>query len=218
MEKFGKKCKQIMMTEMKAAMKGRPNIFITNYMGLSTGELESLRRDMDKMSAAYFIVKNSFTRKVFEELKYQDAVATIEGGVGLGLAGDDIVSAAKVLSKFAKEHDKLKIQAAILDGKFVPASRVKEIASLPAREVLLARIAGGMMAPITGFVMVLGGTLRKFVYCIGAIKRSKEAKAATEAKPAEAEAKPAAEEKPAEGETKPAAAEAKPATEEKPAA
>lgn len=178
MEKFGKKCKQHMMSEMKVAIEKRPNIFITNYMGLSTGELESLRKDMDKTSATYFVVKNSFTRKVFEELKYQDALGVLEGGVGLGLAGEDIVTVAKVLSKFSKDHDKLKIKAAIFDGMFVTAEKVQEIASLPAREVLLARVVRGMKAPITGLVLVLGGALRKFVYCVDAIKRSKEAQAA----------------------------------------
>ncbi len=175
MDKFGKKCKEHMMNEIMADIGARPNIFITNYMGLSTQELETLRNQMRaRGGAGYFVVKNSLTKKVFEKLKLNDAAASVEGGVGLGLAGDDIISACKILAKFSREHDKLKIKAAFLDGKLVGADRVNEIAALPHKEVLIAMVVGGIKAPITGFVFTLSGILRKLVYCIDALKRQKE--------------------------------------------
>ncbi len=175
-EKFGKSCKQHMMDEVEAHIKERPNIFITNYMGLSTSELESLRRDMRKSSANFFVVKNSLTKKVLQKLKLDDAAALVDGGVGLGLAGDDFIAASKILVKFAKEHSMLKIKAAVLDGKLVSEKVVSDIASLPSREIVLAWVVGTIQAPIAGFVRVLAGVLRKFVYCVDAIKSAKEAK------------------------------------------
>jgi large subunit ribosomal protein L10 len=177
MEKFGKKCKERMMDEVAASIKERPNIFITNYMGLTTSELESLRKELGKTSARYVVVKNSLTKKVFEKLKLNEACGMLEGGLGLGLAGEDIVGATKVLARFAKDHKKLEIKAAFMDGKLISSARVNEIAALPPREVLLAKIVGGIKAPITGLVLTLGGVLRKFVYCVDAIKRQKEMKA-----------------------------------------
>ena len=175
MDKFGKKCKERMMDELAADIKARPNIFITNYMGLSTAEVEALRNELaQKGKASYFVVKNSLTKKVFEKLNLADASSVIDGGVGLGLAGDDIITACKILAKFSKDHGKLKIKATILDGKMVSSEKVSEIASLPSREVLLARVVGGIKSPITGFVLTLKGVLNKFVYCIDAIKRARE--------------------------------------------
>ena len=174
MEKFGKKCKQHIMDEIEADIKKRPNIFITHYMGLTTSELEALRKDLDKGSASYFVVKNSLTKKVLQKLRLDDAANLIDGGIGLSLAGDDIITACKVLAKFSKDHSKLKITAAVFDGKLVSPEKVNSIASLPSREVLIAQVVGGIKSPITGFVLVLGGVLRKFVYCIDAIKRKRE--------------------------------------------
>ena len=178
MEKFGKKCKNHIMEEIMADIKARPNIFITNYMGLSTQEMEALRNELcTKGTTSYFVVKNSLTKKVFEKLNLNEATGCLEGGVGLGLAGDDIIAPCKVLAKFSKAHDNLKIKAAVLDGKFLPAARIIEMANLPSKEVLLAMVLGGMKAPITGLVFTLSGILKKFVYCVDAIKKQKESKA-----------------------------------------
>jgi len=83
--------------------------------------------------------------------------------VGLGLAGEDMISACRVLAKFSKDHANLKIKAAFLDGSLVMADRVKEIANIPSREILLTQIVTGIKSPITSFAGVLGGILRKFV-------------------------------------------------------
>ncbi len=176
MDKFGKKCKEHIIDEIMVSIKERPNVFVTNYMGLTTSELETLRKDLGKDKAEYFVVKNSLARKVFEKLKMDEAAAVLEGGVGLGLAGEDMISACRVLTKFSKDHANLKIKAAFLDGSFVMPERVKEIASIPSKEVLLTRVVTGIKSPITGFVCALGGILRKFVYCVDAIKKSKEEK------------------------------------------
>ena len=192
MEKFGKKCKGHIMDEIMASIKERPNIFVTNYMGLTTSELEILRKDLGKGQGRYFVVKNSLAKKVFEKLKLDEAAGMIEGGVGLGLAGEDMISACRVLAKFSKDHASLKIKAAFLDGSFVMADRVKEIANIPSREVLLTQLVTGIKSPITSFAGVLGGILRKFVYCVDAIKKVKESQP-KEQKPEEtkpAETKP----------------------------
>jgi large subunit ribosomal protein L10 len=120
------------------------------------------------------VVKNSLTKKVFQKLKLDEVAKLIDGGVGLSLAGDDIITPCKVLAKFSKDHKCLAIKAAIFDGKLVGPERVTNIANLPPREALIAQVVTGIKSPITGFVLTLGGILRKFVWCIDAIKRKKE--------------------------------------------
>lgn len=174
-----------MVEEIVFRIKEHPDFIITSYMGSSVADLESLRKNLKRSSSDYMVVKNSILKVVFDKLKLAEESSKIEGGMGLSFSGEDIISTCKTLSVFATSHDKFKIKGAIIDGKPMPADRVKVLASLPAKKVLLAQVVGGIKSPITGFVNVLGGVLRKFVYVVGAIRSTKEsgspAASATEA-------------------------------------
>ncbi|MFH0764677.1 MAG: 50S ribosomal protein L10 [Candidatus Omnitrophota bacterium] len=172
-EKIGKLCKDKMITELLLRFEKHPNFIITNYMGSNTSDLEALRRDLKKASANYFVVKNSVLKLVFGKMKLEKESSEIEGGVGISFAGGDIVSACNVLVGFAKGHDKFKIKGGVIEGKRTPADRIRHLASLPPRNVLIAQVVGGIKSPITGFVNVLGGVLRKFVCVVNAIKDKK---------------------------------------------
>jgi large subunit ribosomal protein L10 len=141
------------------------------------------------------VVKNSILNVVLDQLKIESMKDLVDGGVGVSLSGDDVIATTKVLVNFSKTHEKFQIKGAYIDGKLMGPDKIKEIASLPSREVLLARMVGGMKAPITGFVMVLGGVIRKFVYAIDAVKQKKEKAAPAE----QAAGQPASGQTPAEG-------------------
>jgi len=174
MDKFGKLCKERMMEEVLLRFTNHPNFIITSFMGSSTSDLESLRRTLKKTSSNYFVVKNSILRLIFGKLKLEEDIAKIDGGMGISLCGDDPVATCNILVTFAKTHDKLKIKGGIVDGKRLSSDRIKELAGLPPKGILLARVVGGIKSPITGFVNTLSGVLRKFVYVVDAIKTSKE--------------------------------------------
>ena len=173
-EGYGKLCKAHMIDEMIADIKEQPNFIITSYMGSTVSDLESLRRSLKKSSSSYMVVKNSMLKVVFDKLSLEDETSKIEGGMGISLSGDDIISTCRILVTFAKGHDKFKIKGAVIDGKSVSIDRVKVLASLPSKEGLLAQVIGGIKSPITGFVNTLDGILRKFVYCIDAIRTTRE--------------------------------------------
>lgn len=185
-EKYARLCKEKMAEEIISRINKHPNFVITSYMGSSTSDLESLRKSLKKASSNYLVVKNSTLKVVFDKVKLADESSKIDSGMGLSFSGDDIISTCKVLTSFASTHDKFKIKGAIVDGKSIAPDRVKVLASLPPKEVLLAQAFAGMKSPITGFVNTLSGVLRKFVYVVEAVKKSKEsagpAQAAQEAK------------------------------------
>jgi len=172
---YGKLTKEKMVKELLSDMKERPNFIITNYMGSSVSDLENIRKSLRVSSASYVVVKNSILNVVLDELKINGVKDLVDGGVGVSLSGDDVIATTKVLVNFSKTHEKFQIKGAYIDGKLLGADRIKEIAGLPSKEVLLAMVVGGIKAPITGFVMVLGGVLRKFVYVIDAVKNKKVA-------------------------------------------
>ena len=171
---YGKLCKDRMISEIVNDLKERPNFFITNYMGSSVSDLENVRKGLRPSQSSFFVVKNSMMNVVLDQLKLEEAKKLISGGVGISLSGEDVVAASKVLVNFAKTHEKFKIAGAVIDGKLVAVDKINRMASLPSKEVLLATVLRGMKAPITGFVGVLGGVLRKFVYVVDAVRSSKE--------------------------------------------
>jgi len=167
-----------MIEEISLRLKENPDFFITSYMGSTNADLEILRRNLKKVSGRYFVVKNSTLKVVLNKLKLEVMAPHVEGGVGVSLSGDDLISTCKALVSFAKDHEKFKLKGAFIEGKSLSPARIKELAGLPSREVLLATVFGTMKSPITGFVNVLSGTLRKFVYAVNAIKTKKEGEAA----------------------------------------
>lgn len=172
-EKYARLCKEKMAEEIISRINEHPNFVITSYMGSSTSDLEGLRKSLKKSSSSYLVVKNSTLKVVFEKVKLNDEVSKIDGGMGLSFSGQDILATCKALSSFASTHDKFKIKGAIVDGQSITPDKVKVLASLPSREVLLAQILAGMKSPITGLVNVLSGSLKKFVYVIDAVRKSK---------------------------------------------
>jgi large subunit ribosomal protein L10 len=171
--KYGKLCKEKMVEELISRAQRSPNFVITNYAGSTVSDMERLRGNLKKSSGQYIVVKNSILRIVFEKLKLQAEAAKIEGGMGISFAGDDIIAVCKDLVAFGKENTRFKIKGAIIEGKSVTEGKVRHLAGLPAKQVLLAIVVGGIKSPITGFVNTLGGILRKFVYVVDAIKRAK---------------------------------------------
>ena len=152
----------------------RPNFIITSFMGSSVSDLESLRKSLKSSSSDYLVVKNSMLKIVFDKLNMKNEVAGIESGMGLSLSGEDLIATCKALVTFAKGRDKFKIKSAVIDGRHILTERIRELAAISSREGLLSTVIGGIQAPIAGFVNTLGGVLRKFVYCVDAIKRAKE--------------------------------------------
>jgi len=187
-EKYARLCKEKMVEEIISRINEHPNFVITSHMGSSTSELEGLRKSLKKSASNYLVVKNSILKVVFDKIKISDEVSKIDGGMGLSFSGQDILATCKALATFAGTHDKFKIKGAIVDGKSITPEKVKVLASLPPKEVLLAQIFAGMKSPITGFVNVLSGSLRKFVYVVDAVRKSKESSGAPAEAPAEVKA------------------------------
>jgi large subunit ribosomal protein L10 len=188
-EGYARLCKDRMVKELATQIKERPNFVITSFMGSKVSDLELLRKNLKKSQSKYVVVKNAILNVVFKDLDVKEGAAAIDGGMGLLLSGEDIISTCRILMAFAKDHDKLKVKAAYIDGKQISSERVKQLAGLPSKDVLLAQVVGGIKSPITGFVNTLSAILRKFVYVVDAIKASKEKAQAPGAAAAEAPAK-----------------------------
>ena len=164
------------VAEIKEKLSTTQGAVLTNYRGLTVAQDTKLRRKLREAGVEYRVFKNTMTRIAAKEAGIEGLDIYLEGPTAIAMSYTDPVAPAKVISDFVKEHklQALEVKAGLVEGKVIDADSVKALASLPSREVLIAKALGSMQAPITGFVNVLSGSLRNLVYALEAVRKQKE--------------------------------------------
>ena len=150
------------------------NFIIAEYKGLTVNEMEELRNKLRDVSCDIKVVKNRLLNIVFKELNIEGFYAYLNDSTILAVQKNDSFDGIKVLTDFAKEHEKLNVKVARIDSRQVDSAGVKKIAELPSKEVLVAQLLAQLKSPITRFVYALKDPMNKLVYALEAIKNTKE--------------------------------------------
>ena len=151
------------VAEIKELLTSSKCTVLVDFCGLTVAQDTALRR---KMREAGVIAA--------QEAGIEGLEPALEKNTAIAVAPEDPVAAAKIICDFAKENKALVVKAGVLDGKVIDDAAIKALAELPPKEVLVAKMLGSMNAPISGFVNVLQGTIRKVVYALDAIREQKE--------------------------------------------
>ena len=162
------------IAEVKELLTNAKCTILVDYCGMTVAQDTKLRRAMRQAGVKYSVVKNTFIRIAAQEAGVEGLESYLEKNTALASSPEDPVVVAKILMDFAKENKVMTIKAGVLDGKVISADDIKALASLPSREVLLAKMLGSMMSPISGLANVLQGTIRNFVYVLDAVRKEKE--------------------------------------------
>lgn len=162
--------KEQLVEEIKQKIQNSSSVVIVGYQGMTADQDTALRAELRKGGVEYKVLKNRLVRIALNELGYTEFDALLEGpnAVAFSPANDPVV-ASKVLCDTSAKNNKLVIKAGIVDGVAIDANGVKELASLPSKEVLVAKVLGMLQAPITGFVRVLNGTIGGLAIALKAI-------------------------------------------------
>jgi large subunit ribosomal protein L10 len=160
---------------------------LTEYRGLTVAQLKQLRRSLGE-NAQYAVVKNTLTKIAANEAGINTLDDLFEGPTAVAFVTGDPVESAKGLRDFAKENPNLVIKGGVLDGKALSADEIKKLADLESREVLLAKLAGGMKASMAKAAATFQAPLSKFVRTADALRSKVEQGGAGTPAPAEAEA------------------------------
>jgi len=166
--------KQRVVEELHAAWSESTAGVVAQYRGLTVSEMGDLRRRLHDADVSLQVVKNTLARRAAEGTDFKAATELFTGPVAIAY-GKDPVGMAKAIADFAKEHKALEVKGGVLDGKVVDVSGIKALASLPSREVLIAKMLGSMQSPISGFVRTLAEVPASFVRTLAAIRDQKEA-------------------------------------------
>ena len=135
--------KKGIVSDIVDRVKNSESVILFAYQGLTVAEMSDLRRKLREASADVKIYKNTLTKRALDELKI-NLDDFLEGPNAL-VFGKNLLEPIKVISDFAKEHDKLNIRVGIISGEIADTSVLKEYASIPSREGLLTMLAGGMI-------------------------------------------------------------------------
>ena len=135
--------KKQVVSEIVDKIKNNESVILFQYQGLTVEELTLLRTELKKVDAEFKIYKNTMLKLACDELKI-DINDFLEGPNAI-LFGTDLLEPIKVISEFAKKHDKLEIRVGILSGSVSDVNVIKEYASIPSREGLLTMLASGMI-------------------------------------------------------------------------
>ena len=131
------------------------SVILFDYRGLTVAEDTALRAEMRKENVEYVVLKNHCVRRAFDELGLGGADDMLHGTNAFAFGYDDAVTPARILKNFIKKVKKCEFKGGIVEGKVTNPAEVEAIADLPSREVLIARMLGSMMSPISGLAIVL---------------------------------------------------------------
>lgn len=158
--------KEQLVSEMSGQMEKSKAIVLVNYQGLKNKEIEDLKAKLSEEGIGFQIVKNSLFKIalkkagiVVDETLLDQPVAVVWGDV-------DEVSPARLTVQFGKAAEKLEVLGGVLNGQFVDLSIVNQLAALPGRDELYAKLVGTLNAPMSRLVNALQGNLRSLVYIL----------------------------------------------------
>ncbi len=136
--------KAAVVSEISDKVKASESVIVFSYQGLTVAEFTELRRNLKDANGEVKIYKNTLVKRALNDLSIDMEDSFLEGPNAI-VFGKDLLEPIKVLSKFAKEHEKATIRVGIISGNVASLETINEYASIPSREGLLTQLAGGMI-------------------------------------------------------------------------
>lgn len=170
-----KQQKEQILEELVQKFKDSKSVIFTEYRGLDVKKISELRNQLREKNIEYKIAKKTLIQLASKEIGIKELPDNVlEGPVAIAFSYEDQLIVASLLDKFAKKNKEIKLLGGILDGKVIDADTVNQLALIPSKEELIAKLLGSMNAPISGFVGVSNNVVSGFVRILNGLKEKKE--------------------------------------------
>ncbi len=167
--------KVAVVAEVAAKLSASDAVFITEYRGMSVGQLATMRRALRPAGGEYKVYKNTLALLGAKQAGVNGLDEMLVGPSALAFVTGDVAAVAKALRDAAKANPLLVLKGGTMGGKVLTAKDVEALAELPSREVLLAQFAGALQAPMSKMAGLLQALPRNFAYGLKALIDQKEA-------------------------------------------
>lgn len=169
--------KKEVVAEVSERLKKAQAVVLAEYRGIKVEDITGLRKEARASGVYLRVLKNTLARRAVQGTPFEKLADQMVGPLAYGIS-DDPVAAAKVLSAYAKKNEKLVIKGGAMPNVVMSVKEVGQLATMPSREELLAKLMGTMQAPIAKFVQTLNEVPGKFVRTVAAVRDQKEKAAA----------------------------------------
>jgi large subunit ribosomal protein L10 len=169
--------KKEVVAEVAARLANAQTVVLAEYRGLPVEDITVLRKEARANGVYLRVLKNTLARRAVKGTPFEKLADQMVGPLAYGIS-DDPVAAAKVLQAYAKKNEKLVIKGGMMPNYLMTAKEVGNLASMPSRDELIAKLMGTMQAPVTKFVQTLNEVPTKFVRALAAVRDAKEKQAA----------------------------------------
>ena len=154
--------KQAIVEALAERIKNAEAGILVDYKGITVAEDTALRTELRKEGVEYTVVKNTLTRKALDKLGMNELDSVLNGTTSLATADNDPIAPFRILNDYSKKlNERFNIKAAFMEGKVLTESEIAEMAGLPSKDALYAKVLGTMIAPITGLAVCLGQILKQ---------------------------------------------------------
>lgn len=147
--------KEAKVAEIKEKLEKAQSVVLASYQGLTVEQDTNLRKSLREAGVEYKVYKNTLVTLAAKELGFDGIVEYLEGPVSIAFGYEDATAPARILNDFAKENKKLELKAAIVEGTVYNKEQTEQLAAIPSREVLLAKLLGSIKSPISSFARVI---------------------------------------------------------------
>lgn len=165
--------KKEMIDEIVAKIGESKSIIFIDYKGISSGDMVGLKKDLRKEGVEMKVFKKTLMSIAFKQAGIEADFKSMEGQIAVNFSRQDEVAPAKILQKFAKTNENLKMAGGVLGSKIMTAADVVALAKLPSKQELLGRLVGSLNSPMSGLANVMAGNIRGLVQVIKGISEAK---------------------------------------------
>lgn len=158
--------KEQLVTKVTEQLENSKAVLLVNFTGLKVNEERELKKKLREQGIAFEVIKNTLFKIALKNTQIDLDEKLLDQPIALIWSAEDEVAPAKITVNFAKAAEKLQLVGGIIDKKFVDVEMIKQLAALPGREELYAKLVGALNAPLYGLVNALQGNLRSLVYIL----------------------------------------------------